>query len=999
MNPLKSLKAAVPAALLAGASVVLAATPVMDGTRDANYGATPLTSQKASVIDITLGTLTASAQSNQSNLGGVVSFAGSTFTFPSPDSDPALVTTGVEFAIDLSEIQWDGSSPIRIAGWMIADGTGNTVSNQVFGGLPPDSGNVGAPGTTNWNSITGDQYVTIPAGVINTPAVVDGTKDASYPAALFVNTLATTLGNTTIGSQNNANGSELCAVYGYRSATRLYLMVTGNLKTQYDKIVLWIDCKSGGQNIVRNDNAGIDFGIINAHAGMTFDNSGTPLAPDYFIDYTGGSGGDHYLNYATLPDLGAGAGGYCRGDKNTPPGEFRVLAFPGMPTTNGQAPPPNGGSMEAASNNSNLGGIAGAIVQPNPWTNPPGSNPGGVNVGTEIKVPLAETGWVPGVTSIRLGGFIVGFNWDFLSNQVVGGVPASQNNYGFPANGVDFSTPLNAGNQFVTLTVPGTLANRTIALDGTRDAGQYSLAWINNTPANSGNPTGFGDNTDPSVDTSNGSELDNVFVSFGLDTSNGNIPTMWIFAGGNIHDNNKLCFFLDTKTGGQNQFVAGNPAFGLNRLGPDANGPGLKWDAGFEPDYMVAYSCGLANGSPVHNLYAATLPTAGGGIGGEAAGGPKSGTATPLTGTYRARNGFGNNTDTTIARANGSELDNIFAQKGISPIDGSDILYLFIGGNLETNANKLEIFIDVTPSTGQNTLIYDDPADGYTGNPDIDFFALNRMGGPFTPTSGPVQPGLTFDAGFTADYYYTFNTQGVNPTGTTASIFGNYARLKGVNGPTDDGIDRYLGTTTTGNFGALDGGDLLLNETASITIDNSNVGGVAGGDNAFVPPTTDPATVNKGIEIGLPIADLAPWDGVNGAIKMMVFINGQAHDFASNQVLGTYCGSDLGEPRNINFNTIPGNQYFELVYNPGTQTYSNSVPQVPVCNPPPPPSCKGDFNSDNLRNTSDLVTFLGLFGQTSPPASNLADFNNDGAINTTDLVSFLGVFGVPCPTN
>jgi hypothetical protein len=991
-----ALKTLVPAALLASASVVIAASPVMDGTRDTSFGTTPLSSQKASVIDITLGTLNAAAQSNQSNLGGVVTFAGSTFTYPAPDSDPALVTTGFELAVDLTEIGWDGSSPIRIAGWQVKDGSGNTVSNQVFGGLPADSGNVGAPATVNFNSITGNQFVTV-SSVVNTAATVDGTKDASYPAALFVNTLATTLGNSTISTQNNGNGSEICAVYGYRSATRLYLFVSGNLKTQYDKLMLWIDCKAGGQNVVRNDNAGIDFGVINAHAGMTFEGT---VAPDYFIDYTGGSGGDHYLNYAQLPDTGAGAGGYCRGDKNVPVGEFRVLAFPAMPTTNGQTPPPNGGSMEAAFNNSNTAGIAGAIVQPNPWTVPPGSNPGSVTTGAEIKIPLAETGWVPGVTSIKLGGFVLGFNWDYLSNQVIGGVPPTQDNYGFPANGVDFSSPLNAGNQFITLTVPANITTvRNIVLDGTRDAGQGYAGppWVNNTPANSGNPTGFGDNTDATVDLSNGSELDNVFVSFGLDPANANAPTMWIMAGGNIHDNNKLCFFLDTKAGGQQQMLATNPGFGLQKLGADNNGPGLKWDTGFEPDYMVAYSTGLNNGTPAHTVYAATLPTAGGGIGGVAATGTKAGVTPVLSGTYRARNGFGNNTDTTVARANGSELDAVFAQKGISPVDGSDMLYLFVAGNLETTANKLDIFIDAKPGAGQNTLIYDDPADGYTGNPDVDFSALNRMGGPFTPTTGPVQPGLTFDAGFAADYYVTINTQNVNAAGTTADIYGSYARLKGVNDANDVGAGRYLGKTTTGNFGALDGGTLLTNELSLITIDNSNTGGVAGGANAFVTPTSDPATVTKGIEIGIPIADLAPWNGTTGSIKMMMFVNGIAHDFVSNQVLGTYCGNDLGEPRNVNFNTIPGNQYFELVYNAGTERYTNSVTQVPVCTPPPP-ACVGDLNGDLQVNVSDLTIFLGQFGKTCAQVApaQCADFNNDLVVNVNDLTTFLGRFGQTC---
>lgn len=63
----------------------------------------------------------------------------------------------------------------------------------------------------------------------------------------------------------------------------------------------------------------------------------------------------------------------------------------------------------------------------------------------------------------------------------------------------------------------------------------------------------------------------------------------------------------------------------------------------------------------------------------------------------------------------------------------------------------------------------------------------------------------------------------------------------------------------------------------------------------------------------------------------------------------------------------------------------------------PPPACPGDFNTDGLRNTSDLVSFLSNFGQTVPPGNPVGDFNNDNVINTSDLVAFLSVFGVPCP--
>ncbi|MBN8644614.1 MAG: hypothetical protein J0L61_05165, partial [Planctomycetes bacterium] len=344
----------------------------------------------------------------------------------------------------------------------------------------------------------------------------------------------------------------------------------------------------------------------------------------------------------------------------------------------------------------------------------------------------------------------------------------------------------------------------------------------------------------------------------------------------------------------------------------------------------------------------------------------------------------------TVARANGNELDNITAQLGISPVDGSDVVYFHIAGNLETNANKLEIFFDVIPGVGQNTLVFDDPADGYTGNPDIDFFALNRMGGPFTPTTGPVQPGLTFDAGFTADYYVTLNAQNANAGGTDVELFANWARLKDVPTVGDPGAKRYLGKTSIAAGGFFDGGDLLTNELALLSINNSNTGGVAGGATAAVTPTSDPANVITGIELGLPLVDLAPWDGRTSTIKMMVFINGTGHDFVSNQVLGSYCGTDLGEPRNVNFASKPGNQFFELTYNSSTTRYTSSVAQTPACTVP----CVGDLNNDGQVNTGDLTIFLGQFGSTG---SNLSgDFNNDGQVNTADLTTFLGRFGQPC---
>ena len=92
---------------------------------------------------------------NNSNVGGVGNL-GVPF-----DSDPALVSTGVEIAIDLGALGWDGVTPINIAGWV--NGSGNDfLSNQVIGGLPDGTGNLGSPSGVDFSAIAGNQFITIP---------------------------------------------------------------------------------------------------------------------------------------------------------------------------------------------------------------------------------------------------------------------------------------------------------------------------------------------------------------------------------------------------------------------------------------------------------------------------------------------------------------------------------------------------------------------------------------------------------------------------------------------------------------------------------------------------------------------------------------------------------------------------------------------------------------------------------------------------------------------
>ena len=154
---------------------------------------------------------------------------------------------------------------------------------------------------------------------------------------------------------------------------------------------------------------------------------------------------------------------------------------------------------------------------------------------------------------------------------------------------------------------------------------------------------------------------------------------------------------------------------------------------------------------------------------------------------------FGDNNDSSLDKANGSELDALYA------VVADGYLYVFVAGNLESNFNKFELFFD-TESGGQNKLRGD--------NVDIDFNGLNRMG------DDGSDNGMRFDTGFDADYYFGC-TNGGDPT----TIYANFASL-------NFGYGDYLGSTFPGSDGTLEGGSNGYG--IFCTIDNSNIEGVPG---------------------------------------------------------------------------------------------------------------------------------------------------------------------------
>jgi PKD repeat protein len=59
--------------------------------------------------------------------------------------------------------------------------------------------------------------------------------------------------------------------------------------------------------------------------------------------------------------------------------------------------------------------------------------------------------------------------------------------------------------------------------------------------------------------------------------------------------------------------------------------------------------------------------------------------------------------------------------------------------------------------------------------------------------------------------------------------------------------------------------------------------------------------------------------------------------------------------------------------------------------------CPADLNNDEIVGVSDLLIFLGLYGNTCAPGPCTGDFNGDYNVGVSDLLIFLSLFGSPCP--
>lgn len=635
-------------------------------------------------------------------------------------------------------------------------------------------------------------------------------------------------------------------------------------------------------------------------------------------------------------------------------------------------------------------------------------DPENVTTGIEIQIPKSALG---GATSFRLAGWVTSGDRTFMSNQVIGSLPIDTPNIG---NTPDFSDEMAfPGDQFIDV---GTIPTATIAVDGSADAGYGAAVFTQ------GNYTGFGDNADATDIGGGGSEIDRVFVA--QDASN-----FYVMIAGNLESNgNGLDLYFDTdgSSNGAETLAAGSGSGGF------IGGAGTTFDGGvgdaFRPDYVVSIDAtdddmdGMTPNVPrafagSYNAFtlawevdlAGTLAGYGAANGGTVSGGDAGAPAIGLAiDNSNIAGVIGSPSLSTPVSpddnwAYGSELDNLRAQ--VSTTEGGEsLLYVFLGGNMEVNFNKLSLFFDVQAG-GQNTIGFDSNGDPLT-NIDISFGALQNMA------------GLTFDADFTPDYWINTNN-GVDGGSGDLLFFSDCAVLRtdgalvdpftlfpldygaffgggiedGVGDPLPDAkevldfsgprFDDPLGGTLFTEFAprtaqlvaeATPIGDPLVGVPGllKIALDNSNVDGVTA-DTAVEAIVRQ---VSTGIEICVNLDELG-WDGASD-IKIAGFITNGGFSFMSNQILGDPAGPDnLGNTPDVDFSTIAGNQFINL-----------SDPVEEGCN-------DADLAEPfGILDLGDISAFVSGFTSADPIADLAAPF---GIFDLADISAFVSAFTAGCP--
>ena len=264
----------------------------------------------------------------------------------------------------------------------------------------------------------------------------------------------TLLSTQTVQTQFVDNNDELNAAWGTVQGGKLYLTLTGNLQSIFNKLNIFIDSVAGGENTLTNStglggNNPSNDGWAPKYAGFTFDRG---FAADYMIIARNGfSGGAKFL--LDFNSVGS-----------TSVVESSVDIFGG--TLEGVNPSVGASGIGVAFNNSNIAGIIGGTGAADPLAAV------AVQTGLELAIPLSAIGSPGPGDVILIAAHINGPNHDYLSNQSLGGYLPPQGNLGGDGNGGFNGTvgQLNMNNfpglQYFGIAVPEPTGLALVALGG-----------------------------------------------------------------------------------------------------------------------------------------------------------------------------------------------------------------------------------------------------------------------------------------------------------------------------------------------------------------------------------------------------------------------------------------------------------------------------------------------------------------------------------------------------
>ena len=262
--------------------------------------------------------------------------------------------------------------------------------------------------------------VAISCTSVHADGTVDGTIGAAYGAAVSVQTV-----NTQFGDEDgllDANGGELDAAYVTIIGDRLFIGITGNVETDsFNKLNLFIDSRSGGENILSALPA-YDFNDVSTNLGLVafatgfeadfhlFGRAGFGNFEVDFVDRQGGTSANVLSSFGSA---------LLSGDFGTAMGTIGSTAGGGSGVTGPAAMQP----IDFALDNSNVAGVIGgteAAVEADALA---------VTTGAEFSIALSDLGASPGDTISIVVAYSNG-DYNFFSNQFLGGLPAGTENLG-----------------------------------------------------------------------------------------------------------------------------------------------------------------------------------------------------------------------------------------------------------------------------------------------------------------------------------------------------------------------------------------------------------------------------------------------------------------------------------------------------------------------------------------------------------------------------------------